>query len=195
MKFAIPALLVLLPLAAQDIKMPPGLDRLAAKASDVVDVTLDGALLQLAGRFLSDKDPDEANVKRLVGGLKGVYVKSFEFDERDQYKESDIEEFRSQLRPPAWARIVGTRSKKNGDNSEIYLKTEGGQISGLAVIVTEPKELTIVNIVGSIRPEDIRDLGGHLGIPKIDMGDTKDKSDKKDKEKNKSDKKDKEDNQ
>ena len=49
------------------------------------------------------------------------------------------------------------------------------------VIVTEPKELTVVNIIGSIRPEDIRDLGGHMGIPKIDLGTSKnDKKDKKD---------------
>jgi hypothetical protein len=178
MKFAI-ALLAVLPLAAQEIKMPAGLDKLAAKASEVVDVTLDGALLQLAARFLSEKDPDEANVKRLVGGLKGVYVKSFEFSERDQYKESDVEELRAQLRAPGWSRIVGARSKKNGDNSEVFLKTEGGQIRGIAIIVTEPKELTIVNIVGSIRPEDIRDLGGHMGIPKIDIGTGKKDKDKK----------------
>jgi hypothetical protein len=189
MKFSIAVLAALLPLSAQDIKMPPGLEKLAARASEVVDVTLDGALLQLASRFLSEKDPDEANVKRLVGGLKGVYVKSFEFDQRDQYKDSDVEEFRSQLRAPGWSRIVGARSKRNGDNSEVYLKTDGGQITGLAVIVTDPRELTIVNIVGSIRPEDIRDLGGHMGIPKLDIGPIR-----KDKDKDKRDKYEKEDN-
>ena len=184
MKFAIPALLAVLPLVAQDIKMPMSLDKLEAKASEVVNVQLDGALLQLASRFLSEKDPDEAHVKRLVGGLKGVYVKSFEFDSRDQYKESDVEELRVQLRPPAWARVVGTRSKRDGENSEIYLKTEAGQIAGLAIIVTAPRELTIVSIVGSIRPEDIRDLGGHLGIPKIDGGSGRnDRRDKRDKDK------------
>jgi hypothetical protein len=181
MKFAMLAVLVILPLTAQDIKMPVGLDRLSAKASEVVDVSLDGALLQLASRFLSEKDPDEANVKRLVGGLKGVYVKSFEFDERDQYKDSDVEELRAQLRGPAWSRIVSTRSKRDKENSEVFIKTEAGQIAGLVVIVTEPKELTVVNIIGSIRPEDIRDLGGHMGIPKIDLGPSKnDKKDKKD---------------
>jgi hypothetical protein len=184
MKFALSVLCAVLPLAAQDVKMPVGLDKLGAKASEVVDVSLDGALLQLAGRFLSEKDPDEANVKRLVGGLKGVYVKSFEFEDRDQYKESDVEELRAQLRGPAWARIVSARSKKDGENSEIYLKTDAGQISGLVIIVAEPKELTVVNIVGFIRPEDIRDLGGHWGIPKVDIAPVKPgKNDKKEDEK------------
>ena len=183
MNFALPALLAVLPLAAQDIKMPAGLDRLADKASEVVDVSLDGALLQLASRFLSEKDPDEANVKRLVAGLKGVYVKSFEFDSRDQYKDSDVDELRAQLKPPVWQRIVTARSKRDGENAAVYLKTDGGQIGGLVVIVTDPKELTIVNIVGTIRPEDIRDLGGHMGIPKINIGSDRDKKDKKDQDK------------
>jgi Domain of unknown function (DUF4252) len=181
MKSAIAVLFGALALAGQDIKMPANLDKLEAKASEVVNVQLDGALIQLASRFLSEKDPDEAKVKRLVGGLKGIYVKSFEFDERGQYSLSDVDDLRAQLRGPSWARIVGASSKRKGENSEVYLKTEGGQITGLAIIVTDPKELTIVNIVGNIRPEDVRDLGGHLGIPKIDIGAGKDK-DKKDKE-------------
>jgi len=178
MKFAIPVLLAVLPLAAQDIKMPVSLDKLAAKASEVVDVSLDGALLLLASRFLSDSDPDEAHVNKMVAGLKGVYVKSFEFEDRDQYKDSDVEELRTQLKAPGWARIVSSRSKKNGDNADVYIKTDAGQISGLAIIVTDPRELTIVSIVGAVRPEDIRDLGGHFGIPKIDI-----RNDKKDKDK------------
>jgi hypothetical protein len=190
MKFAIPVLLATLPLAAQDIKMPLSLDRLEAKASEVVNVQLDGELLKLASRFLSDRDPDEANVKRLIGGLKGVYVKSFEFDDRNQYKDSDVEEIRAQLKAPGWSRIVGTRSKRDGENSEVYLKTEAGQISGLAIIVTNPRELTVVSIVGSIRPEDIRDLGGHLGIPRLDIGSGKNKDKNKDKDKDKDDKED-----
>jgi hypothetical protein len=169
MKIVIPVLLAVLPLAAQEIKMPVNLDKLAAKASEVVDVSLDGALLQLASRFLSDKDADEAHVKKLVGGLKGIYVKSFEFEDRDQYKLSDVDELRAQLKAPGWSRIVTTRSKRDGENSEIYIKTESGQISGLTIIVTEPKELTIVNIVGYLQPEDIRDLGGRFGIPKLDV--------------------------
>ena len=34
--------------------------------------------------------------------------------------------------------------------------------TGLAVLVAEPKELTIVSIVGTIDPEDVRALGGHF---------------------------------
>jgi hypothetical protein len=158
----------LAPLGAQQIKLPPSLDRLAAKASEVVDITMDANLLQLASRFLSDKKADDAQVRKLIAGLKGIYVKSFEFEKAGEYQDSDVEPVRAQLRVPAWSRIVGVRSQKSGDNSEVYLKTENGKIGGLAILVTEPKELTIVSIEGTIDPDQLSELGGHFGIPKVE---------------------------
>jgi hypothetical protein len=170
MRIAMIACLAVVPLAGQEIKIPASFDALAAKATQVVDVTMDSSMLQLASRFLSDIDPDEAKAKKLVTGLKGVYVKSFEFDKTGEYQESDVEAIRAQLRAPGWSRIVGVRSRKDGNNAEVFIRSAGDQIAGLAVVVAEPKELTIVNIVGSIRPEDLRDLGGNFGIPKLDVG-------------------------
>jgi hypothetical protein len=159
--------------AAQEIKLPANLDQLATKAKNVVDVTLDGPLLKLAGQFLSDKEPDEAHVKKMIAGLKGIYVRSLKFDGRGEYQDSDVEQIRAQLKSPAWTRVVGVRSKADGQNAEVFLKTDGSNIGGLVVLVADPTELTIINIVGQINPEDLRDLGGHLGIPKIDLKDQK----------------------
>lgn len=170
MKFAYLAFIALAPLAAQEFKIPASIDKLADKASEVVDVTMDSSLLQLASRFLSDKDVDEAKVKRLVAGLKGIYVKSFEFDKTGEYDEADVVALRSQLKAPMWSRIVGVRSRKHGDNADVFLASDGGQVTGLVVISAEPKELTIVSIVGQIKPEDLRELGGNFGIPKMEMG-------------------------
>ena len=175
MKLAWIALLAAAPLAAQEIKLPASLERLASKASEVVDVTLDANLLQLAGRFLSDKDADDAKVKKLISGLKSIYVRSFEFDKAGEYQDSDVESVRAQVRTPAWSRIVGVRSQKSGENAEVYVKTDGGKIGGLVILATEPKELTFVSIDGSIDPDLLRDLGGHFGIPKIETHKDKDK--------------------
>jgi Domain of unknown function (DUF4252) len=169
--------IALAPLGAQELKIPASLDRLAEKASEVVDVTMDANLLQLASRFLSDKNTDDAQVKKVIGGLKGVYVKSFEFEKAGEYQDSDIEPLRAQLRMPAWSRIVGVRSRKSGENAEVYVKTENGKIDGLAILATEPKELTIVSIEGSISPEQLNELSGHFGIPKVEP-DSQRKSDK-----------------
>ena len=150
----------------QDVKMPVNLDKLAERASGSIDVTLDSSMLRLASGFLSNSDPDEKQVKKLVGKLRGVYVRSFEFDKAGQYSMSDVESIRSQLKAPAWSRIVGVRSIK-GENSEVYLKKDGDQVAGLVVISAEPKELTIVHIDGPIDPGELSQLGGHMGIPKL----------------------------
>jgi len=160
-------LLSVVPVVAQDIKLPASLDRLASKASEVVDVTMDAQMLQLASRFLSDKDPEEAKAKQLVSGLKGIYVRSFEFEKPGEYLESDVESIRSQLRGPEWSRIVGVRSRKSGDNAEVFIRTQNGKMTGLTVIAAEPKELTIVNIGGAITVEQLQDLGGHFGVPRL----------------------------
>lgn len=155
---------------AQDAKLQINhLDKLAAKADETVDVNIDGAMLQLATKFLSSKKPDEAKAKDLVAGLKGIYVKSFEFDKEGAYSDEDVSAIRAQIRAPAWSRIVGFRSKRERENVEIFTRMEGDKIIGLAIISTEPKELTIVNIVGPIDLDKLIDLEGQLGIPQMDL--------------------------
>ncbi|HEY3040742.1 MAG TPA: DUF4252 domain-containing protein [Pyrinomonadaceae bacterium] len=142
------------------------LDALAAKASQTVDVNIDEGLMQLAAKVLSSKDPDEAKVKSLVNGLKGIYVKSFEFETEGQYSQADLESIRSQLHNAAWNRIVNVTSKKEG-SVEVYLMKSGTQVSGLALLATDPKEITVVNIVGPVDLEKLTELEGNFGVPEL----------------------------
>src|SRR6059058_1609635 len=102
-----------------------GLDRLAPKATDTVNVEVDGILIRLATKILSDKDPDEKTVKEIVSGLRGVYVRSYEFEKPGQYADADIAPVREQLRAPAWTRVVDVKSHEAGDDAdaEIYVAT------------------------------------------------------------------------
>ena len=139
------------------------LDKLAAKASEQVTVSLDGNLLKMASNFLSSDDPDQATIKKLVAGLKGVYVRSFEFDKAGEYQASDLEPIRSQLRDPKWKKIVEVRGR---DNAEVMLRQENeNSISGLAVIMAEAKQLTVVYIDGPIDMDGLSKLAGNFGIP------------------------------
>lgn len=174
MRLLIAAILIAAPMVAQEIRLPANLEKLLAdRASEAVDVNLDSNLLQLAGRFLSDKGED-AQAKKIVSGLKSVYVKSFEFDKTGEYDPADLEPLRAQLRGPGWSRLVGVTSKKKGENTEVFLRHDGNRVSGLAIIAAEPKELTIVSIVGEIDPSQINELSGHFGIPKVETKSKKD---------------------
>ena len=138
------------------------LDKLAAKASETVNVNLDGSLLRLASRFLSSNDSDEAQVKKIVAGLKGVYVRNYEFSKAGQYQESDIEAIRNQLRDAKWHHVVEVRGR---DNADVCLRQDGDNITGLAVIVAEALELTVVYIDGPIDMDGLSKLSGNFGIP------------------------------
>jgi hypothetical protein len=172
---AIVVALLLLPAATalagrpQDVTIPPSIEKLSAQAVETVNVTVDGALLQLAAKFLSAADPEQKAVKDLIAKLKGIYVRSFQFASAGAYADSDVESLRSQLRAPAWSKMVTVRSKDDGDNVDVFFKMEQDQIAGLVVIAAQPKELTVVNIVGPIDLQQLSMLGGQFGIPKVDV--------------------------
>lgn len=159
----------LTPLAAQDIRLPANLDKLAARAEESVDVTLDGSTLRLAARFLSDRDHDQAKVRRLIAGLQGVYVRSFTFARDGEYSMADVDALRAQAQAPMWSRIVGVVSKRHGEDVDVYFKNAGDKLGGVLIISAEPRELTVVNIVGTIDPDDIADLSGEFHIPKFEI--------------------------
>jgi hypothetical protein len=141
------------------------LDKLNAKASVVNDVTLDGALLGMATKAVaSSNDPDAKDVKEAVKGLKGIYIKNFEFDKPHQYTQEDVEAIRSQL-AHGWTRIVQSQDKRQEELNEIYLLKINDKVEGIAILVAEPKELTVVNIVGAIDFDKLGALGGKFGIP------------------------------
>ena len=150
------------------------LDTLAAKASQVVDVNLDERLMQFAAKFLDNKDVDEAAVKKMVNGLKGIHVKVLEFDAEGQYSTTDVEALRSQVRSAPWSRIVGITSKRE-TNVEVYLLMKGPEVGGLAVIAFGPKELMVVNIVGPIDLDKLSKLEGSFGIPELEIESQKSK--------------------
>ena len=160
---------------AQDPRIQTAsLDHLATKASQTVEVNVDGRLLQLASKVFSDKDPDEKEIKALVAGIKGIYVKSYEFEADGQYTPVDVESIRSQLRAPSWTKLVTVNSKKDG-NLEVYLSMTGDVVNGLAVIATDDREFTVVNIVGPVDINKLARLEGQFGIPDLGLESTKTK--------------------
>ncbi len=152
------------------------LDVLANKASETVDVKLDERLMQITYKFFVGKDPDDAKIKEVLKGIKGIYVKSFTFEKEGEYSQVEVDSVMSQLRGATWSRILTVKSKKDGANVEVYLNMVADQITGLAVLSVEPKEFTVVNIVGPIDLDKLSELEGQFGVP--DLGIEKDKTKK-----------------
>ena len=159
----------LAPLWAQEMRLPANLEALSAKAEESVDVTLDGSMLRLAAKWLPDTG-DDAKAKKMLSKLEGIYVRSYHFAGAGEYDKADVDAVRSQFRAPGWTRIIGARSKRSGGAADVYLKTDAnGNVAGIVVIAAEPRELTVVNVVGTLDPAQLTDLSGRFHIPLLDL--------------------------
>jgi len=164
--------LLLLPLLAQAQSgrlVLPDFSDLARKASQSVNISLDPSMLGLAGAFLNaDPRSSDSDVKSLISGLQGIYVRSYTFERAGAYSRADVEAVRAQLTAPGWVSLVSTHDSQ--DDVDIYVRRNGQRTDGMAIISAEPKELTIVNIVGEIDLAKLAQLQGKFGVPSINFG-------------------------
>ena len=157
--------------AAQDVGAlrPPGLDAYESQATDSVEVTLDARILQTAAKAIPDKEPDERAIKALLAGLKGVYVRAFQFEREGAYRAADVDALRARFQSPGWSRVVGVRSRRYGDNVDVFVSASGAQLNGLGVIIASPKELIYVQVAGPLDLERLRDIEGRFRVPKLEL--------------------------
>lgn len=146
------------------------LNYLETKARDVVEVNIDGKLLDLAKRVLQKvKDQDAKKVGEAIKGLEGIYVRVFNFENENEYNISDVDAIRAQLQNPGWQKLANVRSKKNNQKIDVYTMFTGDTMNGVAVVISEAKSVALVNVIGPIDIDLLAELSGKLNIPKIEI--------------------------
>jgi|ERR1039458_5632022 hypothetical protein len=161
------AALLALPVLAQSAQLPapsPIEKELAARASDVTEVTLDKNMLAFAAKFMTGKNGDDASLQHLVEGLDGIYVRTYEFDKEGEFSAEQVEQLRKHFETSEWSSLVKERDIKTGETTDVMVKLVNGQTHGMFILTVEPKELTIVMILGSIHMEDLGKLKGLSGL-------------------------------
>jgi hypothetical protein len=162
------ALTALIPAAASAQVAPrlqlDFLNRLSSQAKETVDVTIDPAMMQQAlGLLGGDKVRDDPSIKSMLSGIQGIYVKVFEFEKDGVYTPGDVDRVRSQLKDSRWKRTVSVQSKT--EQVEVFMWNEGDVPGGIAVLVAEPRQLVVVNVVGKVDLRILGALSGMMGIP------------------------------
>jgi hypothetical protein len=150
----------------------PDLSGLSKRATQSVDISLDPSLLRLASGVIDSDTHSGDNgsaVNQLIKGLRGIYVRSYTFDKPGQYSRADVRALRAQLLAPGWQPVISTHDLKQEKDVDIYVRRHGDRTDGLAIIASEPRQLTIVNIVGSIDLARLAQLQGQFGVPKIGL--------------------------
>jgi hypothetical protein len=155
--------------SAQTLKLSV-FDRLKDRASDSTDLNLSKDLIGMAGGFIrGENSGDAGKIKKLLEGLNSILIKSLEFDKAGAVNDTDIRELVGELGSAGWNLIVSAEEKhgKEREISRIWTKSGAdGAITGFRILSAEPKELSVIEIVGKIRLEDLKELGG-LGIPDL----------------------------
>ena len=161
---------------AQDARLDfDRLNGLETRARDVVEVNIDGKLLDLAKRVTAKVD--DVNAKKAamaISGLKGIYVRAYRFENVNEYNMADVDALRTQLNSPGWEKVANVRSKKNNQKVDVFTMFSGDVMSGVAVVISESKSIAVVNMIGPIDIELLVELSGKLNIPKIDIERDKD---------------------
>jgi len=163
--------------AQDELPAPSPIEKtLADRAAHVTEVTLDKNMLAFAGKFMNkdkDDDKDDKAAKEMIQGLRGVYVRDYEFDKDNEYTAEELEGLRKYITSSDWSPMVHERTKGAKEGTDVYLKLVNGQVQGLYVLDAEPRELSLVLILGPIDMDKIGSLGGNFGIPKQAVKDVK----------------------
>jgi hypothetical protein len=161
---------MLLPMVAcaQEGKLKiPDFKSLAGKATESVNITISPWLLRMAGSFIDKDDPDAAATKQMLGAIKSIQIRNYEFAADSAYSAADIDAVRQQLTGPGWSQIMQVHDRNKSEDVDMYLLVENEQTKGFALIASEPRQFTIINIVGSINVDDVPRLQKQLHLPKV----------------------------
>src|ERR1700728_3628304 len=92
---------------------------LAARASDVTEVTLGKNMLDFAAKIMNDKNDDDLEMRKLIEGLEGIYVREYEFDQEGQFSPDEVEQLRKYFETTEWTPMVKQRQRKTGESTDV----------------------------------------------------------------------------
>lgn len=141
---------------AQQIDLK-SLDKFAAKAQSKTEIDMDEAMLKSAAGFLDNKKGAEALAKATSKNLKGIFLRSYEFNQKGAYKMDDLKPLFDQLKAPNWNRFLS--NEEDGERTEIWMHSANGVSDGILLVSGEESELTVINLVGSTNLADLAVLG------------------------------------
>ncbi len=58
----------------------------------------------------------------------------------------------------------------HGTLADVWLHNDGTNIDSVVVLLRAPKQMSVIEVSGTLKPLDLVHLSGHFGIPKVDPG-------------------------
>ena len=158
------------PLAAR-AQQPAGvaedLQNLASEHANHTAFTFDHDMLQTVNGLINGGSGP-------AGDLNSVTIENYRYHEPAFYIPETLHSLVAAYSAAGWQHLVNQHSTPRDSASpvkpltDLWLHFHGTDIDSLTVLIRAPKQMTVVEVTGDLRPLDLVHLGGHFGIPKVD---------------------------
>jgi len=131
--------------------------------------TFDHDMLQAANGYLNGGEGP-------VGQLNSITVENFRYHEPAFYIPENMAALVSTFNTAGWKHLVDQHASPKQDTTpqkpltDLWLHFVHGEIDDVTVLVRGPRQMTVIEVSGALRPLDLVHLSGHFGIPKVDPG-------------------------
>lgn len=149
------------PSGAIDFGALPG----PAGEGERVEVDLPRNLISIAARIVAKQEPE---VAKLLESVQAVRVRVVSLDDGNRAAVQErMRDIRADLVKSGWQKVVSAQN--GGEDVAVFLRTTSDEaIEGVAVTVIDgDSEAVLVNVVGSIRPEQIAEIADALHVPHL----------------------------
>lgn len=157
--------------AESDIDNHPGYVDFSAltaltSGEPTVAISLKAPLLNMVTNLIRAEDDEAAD---FISKLLRVTVNVFDNEEANvDVISSTMEGLSNDLETQGWEQVVRVREDDSHVDIYVRLSADGEVIHGLAIMVAEPYETVLVNIVGDISGNDLAALGRRFDIDELD---------------------------
>ncbi len=158
--------------------IPAGVEQLGRTAAFHTDFTFDRTMLQMASGLI---DGGDADTQKAIAKLDGVTVHLYRYAQPGMYDSRQLDAIRLQYKAAGWRHLVSTQSHPqaatptapgpyavgNEGHTDLFIKFQGTDVTGMVVLQASPRNLNVVALTGDLSPLDLLHLRGHFGIPKF----------------------------
>lgn len=155
-------------------QQPPGtrevLENMVSQPATHAAFTFDKDMLQTARSYLDEPG------QHAFGSINGITVETYRYREQAFYVPEAMAALVSAYNAAGWKHLVnqnaGPRDSAmpNQPLTDLWLRFHGTEINEVTVLVRGPREMSVIEVSGAMRPLDFLHLSGHFGIPKVDPG-------------------------
>ena len=136
-----------------------------AAIEPTVEISLKAPLLILITNLIRNEDEEAAE---FISKLMRVTVNVFESDDIDvDQVAASMSTMAEDLDSAGWDRVVRIREDESHVDIYFRLAPDADVIYGIAIMVAEPGETVLVNIVGDISTDDISALGRRFDLDEL----------------------------